>query len=118
MKLSGQSQAELIKIGAMLIGAGLLAWGGMRLYRGASESFSNALDSLKTTVTGAVDSVISAPAKAVEAVKETARSGGAAWQAGYADKTPPGAPTVPTSPYEGRYSNPMVNDAGMDFSLF
>lgn len=122
MKLSGAAQAELIKVGAFVVGAGLLAWGGYRLWTGATASIndavSSAIESIKATATGALDAVIEAPSRAMQAVKQTATAGGQTWQEGYTDKIPPGAQTSPTSPYEGRYSNPLVNDQGMDFGLF
>lgn len=123
MKLSGQSQAELIKLAAIAVGAGALAWAGVKLYRGAANGLTSMVDGIKASVTGAVDAVIAAPGKAFEAAKETARTGGQTWLDGYTPQTapdsgPPGAPPVPASPYGGVYSNPMVNNDGMDFNLF
>lgn len=104
MKLSGASQAELIKLAGLAIGAGLLLYLGYRITSGAVKS-----------VQDAVNTVLEAPGKAVEAVKVAAREGGAAWQDGYTPNTPPGPQAPPSDPYAPAYKSPMVNSTGMDF---
>lgn len=106
MKLSGASQAELIKIAGIAIGAGLLLFIGYRITTGAVKSIKDV-----------VNTVLEAPGKVVEAVKVAAQEGGATWQDGYTTSTtPPGAQSTPADPYATSYKSPMVNSQGMDFS--
>lgn len=60
-------------------------------------------------LTGAADWVTGLPGRALDSVTTTAKEGGAAWQ----DRTTPNPPTA--SEYFGKYKDPLVNDAGMDF---
>lgn len=104
MKLSGASQAELIKLAGLAIGAGLLLYLGYRITTGAIK-----------TLKDAADAILEAPAKAMQAVKVAAQEGGAAWQDGYTPNTPPGPQAPPADPYAPTYKSPMVNSQGMDF---
>lgn len=102
MKVAPVSADLLIKLA---VGAAVLGLG----YWAINRSISGLKDTL--------GAILDAPGKVydtvVESVVETAREGGAAWQAGY----------VPNPDYgnEGRnygtpkYSNPLVNDQGYDF---
>ena len=104
MRIAGAAQAELIKLAAMAAGLGLLVYLGYRVVNGTVKSIKDA-----------ATAIIDAPGKAVDAIKETARTGGQTWQAGIADSQASGQPPTP---YVPRYANPMVNDSGMDFSQF
>lgn len=107
MKLSGASQAEVIKIAAMLM------LGAVTLYV-VKQTLSGAVKSVKD----AIDTVTSAPSKAIEAVKQVAKDGGATWQDGVTPQYPPDTPPPVNDPYSGRYKDPMINNDGMNFNLF
>ena len=107
MKISGAGQAELIKIAAML------AVGAVTLYV-VKQTISGAVTSVKD----AIDAVTSAPAKVIEKVKELATAGGTPWNERITPPYPPDAPPPVTDPYAPRYTNPMVNNDGMDFNQF
>jgi hypothetical protein len=97
MKVAPVSGDMLIKlaIGAAVVG---VAWWAVR--RG------------QQSVADAIDYVTSLPERAIEAVAEVAREGGATWQGGYTEKPPT------QQEYFGKYQSPMVNDQGMDFNYF
>lgn len=67
MKLSGEGQAEIIKLAVML------AVGALVVYT-AKNSISSFFDSAKSGVSSAIDTVAELPAKAWEATKEAASS--------------------------------------------
>lgn len=101
LHLSGQAQAELIKITAVVLA------GGLGLYLG-QRAINGTIKSIKDTA----NAIWEAPAHAVQAIKEAARSGGQTWLDGYTDSQASGTPPVGGQP---RYKNPLVNDQGMDF---
>ncbi len=107
MKLSGAGQAEMIKIAAMV------TLGAVTIYV-VKQTLSGAVKSVKD----AIDTVASAPGKAIEAVKEVAKQGGSTWKEGITPQYPPDAPPPVTDPYAPRYNNPMVNNDGIDFNQF
>ena len=102
MKLSGEGQAELIKIAALLIG-------GIVVLGGAWYLVNKGLGSL----TGAFDGLISMPGKVMDSVALSTKEAGAGWQNQYKEQ----APEVQAGTGK-KYEGPLINNGGMDFSPF
>lgn len=112
MKIAPVSADLLIKlaIGAVLIGAGVYALRKVSAAAGGLvDQFTATIDSLKTGVSDAVDTVTELPGRVADYVIEGAQSGGAAYQERTTERPPS------QQEFFGTYQSPLVNDSGMDF---
>jgi hypothetical protein len=112
MKVSPVSADLLIKlaIGAAVVGLGIYAL--RRASDAAGDLFkglTDAVDNVKATVGGAIDTVAAIPGQIADYAIEGARTGGEAWQSQTTERPPN------QQEFIGKYEGPLVNDAGMDF---
>lgn len=109
MKIAPVSADLLIKLA---LGAALLGGVAYLVNRGI-KGVGSAVDGLKATF----DTIAAAPGKAldsvVESVVETAKEGGATWQAG--SKPNDNYSNEGRGSYYHKYDNPLMNDDGYDF---
>lgn len=103
MKLQPETIVFLVVVAGVTIGAVVLA-------KKVSNGVGGAIDGAVQSVKDLANAVLEAPGKAVDAVVQGAKEGGATWEAG----------RTPVSPIEQemtnkRFPDPLINNDGMDF---
>jgi hypothetical protein len=97
LKIAPVSADLLIKLALLASAVGVVAYG----YKKITGS-----------VSGAIDSVTGLPGRAWDATTAATKEGGTTWQ----DRITPNPPaSSPDLDYFGKYRDPLINNAGMDF---
>lgn len=122
MKISPAVQSELVRAVVVTIIAGGIVYAGKRFFDKVAAKVSSVadipgavLDAATQAVDQGVANVKEAVSQTVDAAKVAVKQGGQAAKEKY--QVNPRANDLKDN-FEGKYNSPMVNDQGMDFTLF
>lgn len=111
MKIAPAVQSELVRAVVVTIVAGGIVWAGKRFFDKVAAKVSSIADIPSAVLESATQAIDEGVAK----VKDVAVKGGQAAKEKY--QVNPRADDLKSN-FEPKYNSPMVNDQGMDFTLF